>query len=127
MKQQDSPSTSLLYLAPRVIRAKDAPRYLGMSRDVFTQDVKPYVTVIPIGKQGIGFDRLELDTWLEQYKHRNGRSAEQTFLGGTLWDANEPQGLHSAAVSGTSTSASKDMAAFAKALEQATLTKRKTT
>lgn len=127
MKQQDNPSTPLLYLAPRVIRAKDAPRYLGMSRDVFAQDVKPYVTVIPIGKQGIGFDRLELDAWLEHYKHRNGRSAEQTLIGGTLWDANEPQGLRSAAVSGTSTSASKDMAAFVKALEQATLSKRKTT
>ncbi|EGG93257.1 hypothetical protein IMCC1989_1469 [gamma proteobacterium IMCC1989] len=55
-----------------------------MSRDVFNYDVKSYVTTIPIGKQGIGFDRLELDAWLDKYKSRNERSVEQTFLGLSL-------------------------------------------
>ncbi len=36
-------------ILPRVIRAKHAPSYLGMSREVFNRDVKPFVTVVPIG------------------------------------------------------------------------------
>jgi predicted DNA-binding transcriptional regulator AlpA len=75
-----------MQITPRVIRAKDAPAYLGMSRSVFNRDVKPYIASIPIGTQGIGYDRLELDRWLEHYKHRNERPAKsQPNLGGTLW------------------------------------------
>jgi hypothetical protein len=87
MTQQDKLITHPLspQITPRVIRAKDAHRYLGMSRAVFNLDVRPYVTVMPIGKQGIGFDRLDLDAWWEQYKRRNERPAEsQQSLGGTL-------------------------------------------
>jgi hypothetical protein len=41
-------------LLPRFIRYRDAPAYLSMDRNRF-------LTVIPIGKQGIAFDRLDLD------------------------------------------------------------------
>ncbi len=34
---------------PRVIRAKHAPGYLGMCRDVFNKEVKPFVSSVPIG------------------------------------------------------------------------------
>ena len=42
---------------PRIIRFRDAPAYLGMDRNRFNAEVRPHVTEIPIGKQGVGFDR----------------------------------------------------------------------
>lgn len=57
---------------PRIIRKRDAPFYLGMCPHVFDELVRPHVTVIPIGKGGIGFDRIELDEWLEKHKALHG-------------------------------------------------------
>ncbi len=62
---------------PRIIRFRDAPLYLGMDRNRFNAEVRPFVTEVPIGKQGIGFDRLELDAWLDDYIARNGRPAQK--------------------------------------------------
>ena len=73
-------------IAPRIIRFRDAPRYLGMDRNRFNSEVRPYVTEVPIGKQGIGFDRLELDAWFEDYKSRSGRPARK---GANTWDARD--------------------------------------
>jgi hypothetical protein len=52
---------------PRILRAYQAPGYLGMCRDVFNKTVRPYVREFPIGQHGIGFDRLELDRWVDAY------------------------------------------------------------
>lgn len=48
-------------LLPRLIRFRDAPTYLGMDRNRFNSEVRPDLTEVPIGSQGIAFDRLELD------------------------------------------------------------------
>jgi predicted DNA-binding transcriptional regulator AlpA len=56
-----------LTFQPRIIRAKQAPDYLGMCRAIFNSTVRPYVHEFPIGQQGIGFDRLELDQWADAY------------------------------------------------------------
>ncbi len=34
---------------------------------VFNKTVRPYVREFPIGQQGVGFDRLELDHWADAY------------------------------------------------------------
>ena len=60
-------------LLPRLIRLRDAPYYLGMDRNRFNAEVRPFLTQIPIGKQGVAFDRLDLDAWADEYKRRNGR------------------------------------------------------
>ncbi len=60
-------------LLPRLVRLRDAPAYLGMDRNRFNRDIRPHLTRIPIGQQGIAFDRLELDAWVEDYISRNGR------------------------------------------------------
>jgi hypothetical protein len=73
-------------LLPRLIRFRDAPFYLGMDRNRFNAEVRPYLTEVPIGKQGVGFDRLELDAWFDEYVARNGRPARK---GNDTWDANE--------------------------------------
>ena len=62
-------------LLPRLVRLRDAPAYLGMDRNRFNNEVRLHLTRIPIGQQGIAFDRLELDAWVEDYISRNGRPA----------------------------------------------------
>ncbi len=66
-------STKKPLMICRFYRRRDAPSYLGMDRNRFDKEVRPYLTVIPIGKQGIAFDRLELDAWADHYQSRNGR------------------------------------------------------
>ena len=99
---------------PRVIRFRDAPRYLGMDRNRFNAEVRPYLTEVPIGTQGIGFDRLELDAWFEDYKSRNGRPARKEA---TTLDARQYPASSCGPASGTSTSQSAG-GEFARALEQ---------
>ena len=60
-------------ILPRLIRLRDAPAYLGMDRNRFNAEVRPGLTEVPIGAQGIAFDRLELDAWVDDYVARNGR------------------------------------------------------
>ncbi len=112
---------------PRLIRLKDTPFYLGMDRNRFNTEVRPYLTEIPIGEQGIAFDRLDLDAWVEQYKSRNGRPAPTT--GDKLWDAKNHPDSANAAVSGMLTRESKNCREgdFEKALEQVISQKRNAT
>lgn len=42
-------------------------------RERFNKGIRPYVTEIRIGIQGIAFDRLEIDAWADDYIQRNGR------------------------------------------------------
>jgi hypothetical protein len=105
---------------PRLVRLRDAPFYLGMDRNRFNSEVRPCLTEIPIGEQGIAFDRLELDAWADHYKSCNGRPGQPR--GDHSWDAKERQGSINAMESGTSTKASTD-GEFAKALAQLSLKK----
>jgi hypothetical protein len=111
-------------LQPRIIRFRDAPFYLGMDRNRFNAEVRPHLTELPIGKQGIGFDRLELDAWVEDYMSRNGRPGR--WKGESVWDANESPASSAGPGSGTSTSKSSD-GEFARALEQLASKKRSDT
>lgn len=108
-------------IAPRIIRFRDAPHYLGMDRNRFNAEVRPHLTEVPIGTQGIGFDRLELDAWFEDYKSRNGRPARK---GENAWDAREFPASSGEVGAGISTSASAG-GEFARALEQVTSKRRK--
>jgi hypothetical protein len=121
-----SPSITPRYsmqLVPRVIRYKDAPGYLGMDRNRFNKEVRPDLVEFPIGKQGIGFDRLDLDAWFDAYKERNGRPGPHQ-RGDEPWHAKKHQDSSSEAVAGTSTKSSTG-GEFAKALAQITSTKQK--
>ena len=57
---------------PAIIRLKNAPFYCGMNRKRFNREVRPLLTILPIGKKGIGFYRQELDTWAESIKNIQG-------------------------------------------------------
>ena len=99
----------------RVYRLRDAPRYLGMDIHRFNKEVRPYLTEIPIGKQGKGFDVLEMDAWLEHYISRNGRPAKPR--GEILWDAKKSPDFKNVLESGTLTKKSVE-SEFVKVLEQ---------
>lgn len=103
--------------APRVIRLRDAARYLGMDPNRFNAEVRPHLVEIPIGKQGIGFDRLDLDAWFEHYKDCNGRPGKGKE-DMKPWRTRKSQGSLSVVGSGISTTESEDDA-FAKAVERA--------
>ena len=109
------------WLLPRLLRFRDAPTYLGMDRNRFNKEVRPYLTEIPIGKQGIGFDRLEIEAWIDDYITCNGRPARK---GAITWDAKTYPGSLLEPGFGTSTNASAG-GEFAKALEQITPKKQK--
>ena len=103
-------------ILPRLIRLKDAPAYLGMDRNRYNTEVRPHLTEIPVGLQGVAFDRLELDAWVDQYKSRNGRPAAERSK---PWDKKDRQALLSKVKPGTSINESADTDAFEKAVEQA--------
>ena len=60
-------------IQPKFIRLRDAGPYLGMDKNRFNIEVRPHLTLVPIGVQGIAFDRIELDQWADQYKAEYGR------------------------------------------------------
>jgi len=64
-------------MLPRIIRVKQVFSYCGMSERIFNVEIRPYLTVIQIGIQGVGFDRLELDEVLNEYIQRYGRAPTQ--------------------------------------------------
>ena len=107
-------------LLPRFIRFREAPYYLGMDRNRFNAEVRPHLTTIPIGTQGIAFDRLELDEFAGQYRTRNGRPGRP--IGDRPWDEEKHRASRNVPVSGTSTSTSVG-GEFARALEQIGLKK----
>ena len=109
-------------LQPRFVRLKDAPRYLGMDRNRFSAEVRPLLTTIPIGEQGIAFDRLELDAWADEYKACNGRPGRTK--GGKTWDRKERRASSNVVASGTLRNRSEDDE-FEKAVAQVTSAKRK--
>ena len=96
----------------RILRKRDAPSYLGMSAKEFDRSVRPHVSVLRIGKRGVGFDRLELDSWLDNQKRLlSGQEVKQC--------REKPrQVCASGAKSGTSKRSSKG-SAFSRALAQA--------
>ncbi len=117
---------SNVILLPRVIRLRDAAVYLGMDKNRFDREVRPSLTEFPIGDQGVGFDRLDLDNWFDEYKVRNGRPGKSTE-GGKSWDRKSRQDLSRGRVYGMSKKGSATVEDLERAVEQATSKKRKDT
>ena len=113
-----------IHIAPRLIRMRDAPAYLGMDKNRFNSEVRPYLTEIPLGKQAIAFDRIELDAWVDHYIDCYGRPGQP--LGGMTWDKEKHRALSKERASGTSTNTSVD-GAFARALGVVNSAKRSAT
>jgi hypothetical protein len=109
-------------IQPRFIRLKHAPKYLGMDKNRFNTEVRPFLTEIRIGSQGVAFDRLDLDSFADQYKNRNGRPGQQKG-GNEPWRKERHADLSRKAAYGTLIKSS-EVVEFEKALEQAISKKR---
>ncbi|WP_235978978.1 hypothetical protein [Zestomonas carbonaria] len=129
------PQSKRLSCPPRVIRAGAAPAYLGMCRDEFNRTVRPHVREFRIGRQGIGFDREELDAWADDYIERtviekNGAGGQDRSRserqGEKPWREKPSQASTREMESGMSTRSS-EVSDFKKALEQATGRKQSST
>ena len=105
-----------LALCPRFLRAGKAPAYLGMDRHTFGEQVRPYLTTIPIGTRGIAFDRLELERFADYYKSAVGRSPERS----ASWQKETPPDSLDGETSGGLGSRSKVMDDYKKARVQVT-------
>jgi predicted DNA-binding transcriptional regulator AlpA len=98
-------------IQPRFIRFGDAPGYLGMCRDEFNKTVRPNVREFPIGKQGVAFDRHELDEWADAYitakaiekaANQDNNRPRSERQGDTRWREKQSPGSTRKAVSGRS-------------------------
>jgi len=122
-------------LAPRIVRIGEAPAYLGMSRSVFEEQVRPHLTIIAIGRKGKGVDRRALDRVADELfaaqaagspspsLDETGSPSQAPICGGRsakkgdfVWPAQKCQVSSFAAESGGSGSKSTGMAAFEQAL-----------
>ncbi len=64
-------------LLPRFFRLRDAPSYLGMDKIASIAMCDLLYAPSRSACKGVAFDRVDLDTWADQYKNRNGRPAAQ--------------------------------------------------
>ncbi|WP_239499344.1 hypothetical protein [Pseudomonas putida] len=119
-------------IPPHFIRFMDAPGYFGICRDEFNKTVRPNVRELPIGKQDVAFDRIELDEWADAYiesksiektanqDNNHPRSERQgDAKGGKPWREKRSPVSTKRAESGKSTKFS-EASAFEKALELVT-------
>jgi predicted DNA-binding transcriptional regulator AlpA len=113
-------------LLPRLIRLRDAPNYLGMDRHRFNEEVRPKLMEIPIGSQGVAFDRLDLDAWVDDYIQCSGRPAITRQRSLEQWDEKNRRVSSKEGNIGISINRSLDTE-FEKALVLATSKKQKNT
>lgn len=64
-------------MQPRLIRLRDAAKYLGMDRNRFNNEVRPFLVTLKIGQQGIAFDRFDLDQWADEFKKSLGNPPQR--------------------------------------------------
>ena len=115
---------SNITIQARVIRLRDAPLYLGMKKDQFNRGVRPTLETISIGIRGIGFDRLDLDAWVDH--HKSSKVGSTLYRGDKVWQQENHQDSSNEEVSGELTkSCSEDV--FAKALALVNSKRRKST
>ncbi|WP_395599057.1 hypothetical protein AB4P95_11715 [Pseudomonas sp. A1437] len=114
-------------ILPRFIRAGEAYGYLGMCRDEFNKTVRPNVREFPIGKQGVGFDRIELDQWADAYvesmaiekaANQDNNQPRSGRQGVNKWREKQSPASTRGTGFGTSTKSS-EVSDFKKALDQA--------
>lgn len=114
----------MINLLPRLVRLRDAPNYVGMDRHRFNDEVRPKLIEIPIGTQGIAFDRLDLDAWVDDYKLCSGRPAVAKVRSMQQWDEKNRRGSSKEVSTGISINQSLDVE-FEKALARVASKKQK--
>jgi hypothetical protein len=97
-----------------------------MDRHRFNDEVRPKLLEIPIGNQGVAFDRLDLDAWVDDYIQCSGRPAVTKQRSLEQWDEKNRRVSSKGGKSGTLIKQSLDVE-FEKALVRVTSKKQKST
>lgn len=63
----------------RLLAAKEAAAYLGLSVSSFRRYVVPYMAKISIGR-AVRYDRLDLDTWADVYKSSHASEPKRSMF-----------------------------------------------
>jgi len=95
-----------------------------MNKNLFNELVRPHVPEVRIGVQGVGFDRLDLDAWFEDYKSRSTRRPGEQEGGNKPWRKARPAVSRKGTGGGTLTRSS-EAEEFAKLVEQLTSKKQR--
>jgi len=114
----------LAVINPRVIRLKDAHTYLGVSRSRFFAEIRHQIPEIRLGKRTVCFEKVDLDSWLDDYKRQHSRPAQSRRV--DKWEKRESQACIKGVARGTSTSTCTDKD-FAKVLSLVRSKKQKST
>lgn len=107
--------------APRILRPNDAAYYCGMGRTLFERIIRPVVPTIRLGDIGIGYDRIDLDAAIDDYKARNTGPCPPSPEQQHTWQKNEQsKDSHSTRkrAKAESSKQSRDSEKFADALRQ---------
>lgn len=70
---------------PKVLRLKDAPSYLGVDKNKFNDSIRPHLKEVKVGIRSVGYDRLDLDKWVEDHKSCT-ECSKSSILGEATWD-----------------------------------------
>ena len=115
-------------LQPRLVRLKDAPKYLSIGKNLFNEKVRPTLTELRITDRMVSFDREELDQWAESQLELTGRlGSRNNCEESTQWEKGKKgttRDWKKRTVSGGSTKVSK-VNAFENAVGRLTKKRRK--
>ena len=115
--RESSSNPPKLHLLPRAVRARDAPAYLGVDRNRFNRDFKPFLTIVVMGHKTHCYDRLDLDEIWETMRVRNGRPGAESSTEKTPWQNAQLESGKKQAARGQSTKLSS-AGAFSNALDR---------
>ena len=95
-------------MEPRLIRFKDAYRYLGVCREYFNRLIRPRLLEIRQGR-ALLFDRQDLDRIVDQWKDEERYGRSDNSIGGSQCQRTKQEYVDSGAgeESGTSRSTSR--------------------
>ena len=110
-------------IQPRILRVGQAIKYSGLSRPLFKEHIRPKCGEITIGKQGIGFEKVEIDKALDDYIARYGCAPKEEQETSEC-KKEKQQDSSSTGTSGISTNGLAE-SAFARAAKRATNKKHK--
>lgn len=94
-----------LILQPRIVRQRDAPGYVGVDRNKFDAEWRPYLTEVPLGQRALGYDRLELDRLADAYIAARGRPGRN--MEGAICELGQTESSLPEMAGGSSTSSTR--------------------
>lgn len=66
-------------LHPRIVRYSEAPGYCGMGQAMFDEVIRPLIALeIHYSSKFVGYDRVDLDDAIDEFKRRYGKSRGAT-------------------------------------------------